>query len=141
MTGLAKYSGQQVRQRGSSPKLFVLNTALMTATSPLNFEKARRDTEFWGRLVETAVGAHLIARTTGTNIRVQYWAGANREVDLVLTRGKDITAIEVKSGRKRTSLPGMDVFCREFPAARKLLVGAQGLSLDAFLRMDSLPIG
>jgi hypothetical protein len=29
---------------------------------------------------------------------------------------------------------------REYPTAKKLLVGAQGLSLDAFLRMDSLPI-
>lgn len=141
MTGLAKYSGRQVRQRGSSPKLLVLNTALMTAASPLSFEEAKRDKDFWGRLVETAVGAHLVARAAGTSTQVQYWAGANREVDLILTRGKDVMAIEVKSGRRRTSLPGMDVFCREFPEAKKLLVGAQGLSLDVFLRMDSLPIG
>src|SRR4029453_10597525 len=33
LVGLPKYAGQQVRQRGSSRKLQVLNTALMTAPS------------------------------------------------------------------------------------------------------------
>jgi predicted AAA+ superfamily ATPase len=35
LTGLPKFSGARVRQRGSSPKLLALNTALMTAASPL----------------------------------------------------------------------------------------------------------
>ena len=33
VTGLPKFSGTRVRQRASSPKLVVLNTALMTAVS------------------------------------------------------------------------------------------------------------
>jgi predicted AAA+ superfamily ATPase len=36
LTGLQMYSGKAVRQRGSSPKLQVLNTALMTAQSGLS---------------------------------------------------------------------------------------------------------
>ena len=50
LTGLAKFSGRAVRQRGSSPKLQVLNTALMSAQSGLSFEEARAD---------RATGAHL----------------------------------------------------------------------------------
>jgi hypothetical protein len=59
VTGLQKYAGESVRQRGSSPKLQVLNTALMTAQSGLRLEEVRRDPDLWGRLAESAVGAHL----------------------------------------------------------------------------------
>lgn len=52
LAGLPKYAIAQVRQRGSSPKLQVLNTALMTVQSNLSFEEARRNGDFWGRLVE-----------------------------------------------------------------------------------------
>src|SRR5206468_11417597 len=54
VTGLPKYSGKAVRQRGSSPRLQVLNTALMTAQSGLSPAEARADREFYGRLVESA---------------------------------------------------------------------------------------
>ncbi len=50
LVGLQKYAAAAVRQRGSSPKLQVLNTALMTAPSGMAFSVARRDREFWGRL-------------------------------------------------------------------------------------------
>lgn len=56
VTGLQKYAGRAVRRRGSSPKLQVLNTALLTAQSELGLEELRRDGETWGRLVESAVG-------------------------------------------------------------------------------------
>ncbi len=59
LLGLPKYSGQAVRSRGSSPKMQVLNTALMSALSGMSLAEARADREFWGRLVESAVGAHL----------------------------------------------------------------------------------
>ena len=59
LEGLQKYAGAAVRQRGSSPKLQVLNTALMTAPMGLALEEACADRELWGQLVESAVGAHL----------------------------------------------------------------------------------
>ncbi len=37
ITGLPKYGMAEVRTRGSSPKLQVLNTALMTAQSSVEF--------------------------------------------------------------------------------------------------------
>lgn len=133
LAGLPKYAGQKVRQRASSPKLQVLNTALMTAPSQPPLNEARQDLEFWGRLVESAVGATLSNGTRGKNIELFYWTSRNREVDFVLQLGKDLIAIEIKSGRKKTSLPGIGAFSKEFEVKRKLLVGTHGIQLEEFL--------
>ncbi len=50
VTGLQKFAGDRARQRGSSPKLQVLNTALITAQSGMTPREARDDHEYWGRL-------------------------------------------------------------------------------------------
>ncbi len=132
LAGLPKFAGQEVRRRASSPKLQVLNTALLTAPSALDFEDAQEDREFWGRLTESAVGAHLLNTTIGTNVEVFYWRDRNREVDFVLQAGKRLVAIEVKSGRQRAALPGMDAFAKAFRPHRKLLVGGGGIDLEEF---------
>lgn len=133
VTGLQKYSGQRVRQRASSPKLLVLNTALMTAQSRYSFDSAHADAEFWGRLVESAVGAHLVNTSVGTPIEVYYWRERSKEVDYVLKLGADLTAIEVKSGAKPQALPGVETFNERFRPRRTLLVGGQGIPISEFL--------
>ncbi len=132
LAGLSKFS-QKVRQRGSSPKLQVLNTALMTALAHTTFAGILADRDHWGRLVESAVGAHLLNGTTGTGIEVQYWLDRNREVDFLLVAGDDLTTIEVKSGTRKTSLPGLTAFAKDHRPKRQLLVGAQGIALEEFL--------
>ncbi len=132
LLGLQKYAGQPVRRRGSSPKLLVMNTALMSATSGRTFEEARVDHEWWGRLAESAVGAALVNAAVSADIGVFYWASRNREVDFVLHSGKTLVAIEVKTGRRSTSLPGIEAFSRDFDVTRKLLVGGDGIPLDEF---------
>ncbi|HHN66038.1 MAG TPA: ATP-binding protein [Nitrospirae bacterium] len=131
--GLQKYAGQYVRQRASSPKLLVLNTALMTALSDLTFKEAMEDSEQWGRVVESAIGAALANGITGTDIELFYWSSRNREVDFVLKKGRTLIAIEVKSGRKKGTLPGMEAFSKEFRVSRKLLVGGGGIDIEEFL--------
>lgn len=133
LAGLQKYAGQTVRQRASSPKLLVMNTALMSVFSGSTFAEARSDFAFWGHLVESAVGAALVNGAMGKSIDVFYWTGRNREVDFVLRRGKKLTAIEVKSAKRDDRLPGMAAFANAFPVTRKLLVGADGIPLDEFL--------
>jgi predicted AAA+ superfamily ATPase len=133
LAGLSKYAGHKVRQRGSSPKLQVLNTALMTALSPTAFTRIPTEPEHWGRLVESAVGAHLLNTAVGTGIEVHYWLDRNREVDFVLATRDAVVALEVKSGRRPTRLPGMAAFAAAFPVSRPLLIGAQGLPLQEFL--------
>ena len=133
VAGLSKYAYGIMRQRGSSPKLQVLNTALMTAQDSRIITEARRDGDYWGRLVESSVGAHLLNTSFGSDIELTYWRERSQEVDFILRRGKTITAIEVKSGRRPEALPGMEAFSKQFKPKRKLLVGGQGIPLDEFL--------
>jgi len=134
LNGVQKYSGAKVQQRGSSPKLVVLNTALMTAGTGRSLENARADPEFWGRLVESAVGAHFLNSLAGSNVEVYYWRERRFEVDFVLRRNHELATIEVTSGRRKGSLPGMGEFGKRYKTAQKLLVGGQGLPLAEFLR-------
>ena len=133
LTGLQKFAGSRLRQRGSSPKLQVFNTGLVTAQAGLTFSEARRDRDFWGRLVESAVGAHLINSGRAHDVEVFYWRDRNREVDFVLRLGEKVTAVEVKSSRRRQHLRGMDAFDRAFQPARKLLVAPTAYPLEEFL--------
>jgi predicted AAA+ superfamily ATPase len=133
VTGLAKYAGDQARQRGSSPKLQVLNTALLTAQAGLTLQEARADHEFWGRLVESAVGAHLANAAATGECELFYWRERNHEVDFVVKTGRSLTAIEVKSGRAPQAHPGMAAFAAAFKPRRSLLVGGDGIALEEFL--------
>ena len=131
LAGLPKYASRPDR-RGSSPKLSVLNTALMTAGSGYAFEEARSDRTFWGRIVESAVGAHLL-NTATADVRVYYWRDGQHEVDFVLRRGPRLVGIEVKSGPRRASLSGLETFAERFESQRLLVVGEGGISLNEFL--------
>ncbi len=137
--GLEKYSSGKVRQRRSTPKLIALDTGLVSAISGRTFAEAKADGEHWGRLVETAVGAHLLA-TRDPRAEILYWRHRNREVDFVVQRGTTLTVIEVKSGRRRDGLPGMAAFeAAVKQPVRKSLIGGDGTPLDAFLRARSSP--
>lgn len=133
VAGISKYSGAQVRKRGSSPKLQVLNTALIAAQKHRDLNEVREDLRLWGRFVEAAIGAHLLNSIQGTDVKLYYWREGNLEVDFVLERGKETIAIEVKSGARRDSLPGMKSFSEKYNPNRKLLVGADGISVEEFL--------
>ncbi|MGH7751977.1 MAG: ATP-binding protein [Gemmatimonadales bacterium] len=133
LTGLRKYTGKAVRQRASSPKLQVMNTALMSAIAGLAPDEVRADRELLGRLVESAVGAHLANAAARGTCELFYWRERNHEVDFVARAGKALVAIEVKSGRRREALPGLEAFAQAFRPTRRLLVGGDGITLDAFL--------
>jgi len=133
VTGLQKYAGDEARRRGSSPKLQVLNTALMTAQSGMSLAEARADRAFWGRLTESAVGAHLANAAAAGSCELFYWRDRNREVDFVVRCGRQVTAIEVKSGRSRDELPGLAAFAEVFRPKRRLLVGGDGIAVEEFL--------
>lgn len=133
VTGLQKFAGKAVRQRGSSPKFQVFNTALMTALSGLSPDEARADRAFRGRLVESAVGAHLANAAAAGAGEVFYWRDTNREVDFVVRAGRVVVAIEVKSGRVPDTFPGLAAFTEAFKPTRTLIVGGDSIGLDEFL--------
>lgn len=131
--GLQKYAGDAARSRGSSPKLQVLNTALMTTVTGRSFDEARADREFMGRLTESAVGAHLANAAAARECELFYWRERNREVDFVVTAGRRVVAIEVKSGRSREMPVGLAAFTEAFGSRRTLLVGGDGIGIEEFL--------
>ena len=138
LAGIPKYAGGAVRRRGSSPKLQVLNTALMTALSGLSPADTRADPVTWGRLTESAVGAHLANAAASGACELFYWRARGREVDFVVRANRKLTAVEVKSGRPPAALPGMAAFTEAFRPARTLLVGPGGIDVAAFLET---PVG
>jgi hypothetical protein len=133
LTGIGKYAGQKHRRRASSPKLLTLNTGLISALMGIDFTAARKDHKTWGRLVESAVGAHLINTAAADQVEVYYWNESSREVDYILAKGKQLTTIEVKSRPGTAKISGMASFCKQFPVNKQLIVGAHGISLEDFL--------
>ncbi len=132
LAGLRKFSTRLLSKRSSSPKLQVLNTALVSAHLPGGFADVRDDFERWGRLVESSVGAHLYNITRGSETRLYYWRDGGFEVDFVLVRGEEIAGIEVKTGGRKEALPGMEIFIKNFPVKKSLLIGTGGIPLGEF---------
>ncbi len=137
LAGLQKYSPSMLRMRNSPPKFNVFDPALISVGSNRSFDEAKADRSFWGRLVESAVGAHLL-NTCSPGVRVLYWREASDEVDFVLQAGLRTVAIEVKTGSRVRSTSGMRIFSERFRPHRTLLVTESGephgrVPLDVFL--------
>ena len=128
---LPAYSLSFARQMKSSPKLNVLNTALVTAGASLSLAAARSDRRFWGRLVESAVGAHL-SNTKEFRMRLSYWRRNGGEVDFVLNFDQKLFAIEVESGRPK-SRRGLDAFRKSYQETSQVAIGPGGIPLEEFL--------
>jgi predicted AAA+ superfamily ATPase len=133
LTGLTKFAGQAVRRRGSSPKLQVFDTALMTALADVPPDQVLSDPSWRGLVVESAIGSHLVNAAARRLIDLYYWRDGDREVDFVVRAGRDLVAIEVKSGSRVGRRSGLAAFSDAFGAARPLLVGGDGIPVDEFL--------
>ena len=136
IAGLTNYARGIHRHRASSPKLNVLNTALMSALSGYTFDEAQADRTFWGRLVESAVGAHLWNTATGRT-RLWYWRQNGAEVDFILERGPRLVAFEVKSHQRPSDHRGLEKFREQFHPARTRVVGGDGVSVEEFLSVPA----
>ncbi len=143
LAGLQKYSGSEVRKRASSPKLQVFNNALLSSRHPMDFAKAKDDDTFWGRLVESAVGMHLLNSVAGEDVNLGYWREKQNEVDFVLYNEYSTVAFEVKSGG-RTYGRGMDAFLKRYPGSKVFSVSAKAdagsmtIPLEEFLLRNPL---
>ncbi len=135
VTGIEKYSNNIIRKKSSSPKFQVYNTALISAQSNISFKEAIEDPAIWGRLVESAVGAHLLNQAVSGDFVLSYWREGNDEVDFVIEQ-KKLIGIEVKSGAVQNT-SGIAAFKKKFKPDKILLVGNSGLTWQAFLRMKS----
>lgn len=133
VAGIEKYSNNIIRKKSSSPKFQVYNTALISAQSDYSFDEALGNPAIWGRLVESAIGAHLLNHAITGDFTLSYWREGDEEVDFVMEQ-KHLIGIEVKSGAaQKTS--GMASFKKKFNPDKVLLVGNTGLSWQEFLKM------
>lgn len=122
LCGIPKYSGKEIERRASSPRLMVYDTSLMTAVSDKSRERLVGEPDLRGRLIESSIGARLLARSQEEGFDVMWWREGNDEVDFVLRKGDALSAIEVKGGRE-SSQSGMAKFLAKCPSARRIIVG------------------
>jgi hypothetical protein len=131
VSGLELFSRGSIRKRGSSPKLLLWNNALITALSNRSFDESNSDAIWWGRLVENAVGGHIVNNLYPVDYSITYWRHGENEVDFVIARGTELCAIEVKSGRSG-KVSGLEAFRARYPDARLIVVGGNGIPLHDF---------
>lgn len=135
LKGLQKYAHDDARKRSSIPKYQVYNNALLTAYKGRSFLTDRTDTQLWGRWVESAIGAHLIGSAEELDYQIFYWRESSLEVDFILVNKGEVTAIEVKSGRRGMN-SGLPAFAKTFHPHRSFVVGTGGVSIEDFLSSD-----
>ncbi|MCI1667966.1 MAG: ATP-binding protein [Olsenella sp.] len=132
MSGILKYDPKLLRERSSSPRLLVHDTALMTAAYGSRRRRLLEDPDLKGHLVESAVGAYLIARSQVEGFSLNWWRDGSNEVDFVVSNERQVLGIEVKSGRIK-STGGLTAFVLRYPEARTLIVGSAECTLEDFL--------
>jgi len=138
VAGIEKYSNNIIRKKSSSPKFQVYNTALISAQSDYSFDEAIGNPAIWGRLVESAIGAHLLNYSISRDFTLSYWRDGDEEVDFVIEQ-KQLIGIEVKSGASQKT-SGMASFKKKFNPDKILLVGNSGLSWQEFLKIKPLDL-
>jgi predicted AAA+ superfamily ATPase len=131
VSGLELFKRGKQKKRGTSPKLIIWNNALINAVTGDLFAEAVTNLTWWGRLVENAVGAHLLNCLAGRPYTLYYWRDRHLEVDFVLETPKTTWAIEIKSGRTQ-SIKGMRKFCSLYPEVKPLIIGTGGMKLEEF---------
>lgn len=133
VSGLEPFKKGVKIKRGGSPKLIVWNNALINAIIGVGFGTARSDHSFWGRLVENAVGAHLLNNLAGLSYRINYWRQADEEVDFIVRSPHTVWAIEVKSGKPKRAA-GLERFVSLYPDCRTMILGHGGMPLEDFFK-------
>ena len=130
-----KFSGDIARQRMSIPKFQVYNNALKTIYCNTTFAAAQRNHALWGRLYESAIGAHLINMDFAYRLNTYYWRDGNDEVDFIVKYRNKLLAIEVKSGYEKMN-SGLHAFASKYPTNASIVVGPSAFSPADFLSGD-----
>ncbi|MFZ1306413.1 MAG: ATP-binding protein [Ferruginibacter sp.] len=139
LAGLEKYAPDVIRQRSSSPKFQVHNTALISAQRHKFFKDVKGEPDEWGRMVESAIGAHLVNHSITEKFNLHYWRARNDEVDFVIEKKGKVIGLEVKSGAAGNT-SGMTAFKKRFNPHKVLLIGNAGLPWKDFLGMNPVEL-
>jgi hypothetical protein len=137
--GLEKYAHTTIRKRSSSPKFQVYNNALLSAQQTETLTDIIEKPNDWGRIVESAVGTHLINQAIREQYSIYYWRDRNDEVDFILERQGIIVAIEVKSSFSKNK-KGMDAFKKKFNPHKMYFIDNKSLSWGDFLQINPVEL-
>ncbi len=137
--GIEKFALTTIRKRSSSPKFQVHNNALISAQMNEKLTDVRLQPDIWGRMVESAIGAHFLNHSIREDFSVYYWRERNDEVDFVLEKRGKVVAVEVKTTQYKTK-KGMDAFKRRFNPYKIYLIGEDSLPWDEFLRINPVEL-
>ena len=115
--------------------MILWNNGLINAVVGSPYAQSRSDPSWWRRLIENAVGAHLLNHLAGLPWSIYYWLQRHLEVDFVLETPRKIWPIEVKSV-KPERLNGLKKFCELYPEAQPLIIGPRGMEFEKFFRAN-----
>lgn len=139
LAGIEKYTPNQIRQRSSSPKFQVHNSALISAQRNESFKKIQSQPDECGRIVESAIGAHLINSARSHDFNVSYWRHRNDEIDFVIEKGGTAIGLEIKSGNNQRA-SGMSAFAKQMKPSKILMVGKSGMPWQEFLKVNPVEL-
>ena len=137
--GIEKFAADVIRKRSSSPKFQVYNNALLSAQRGELFSEIKADHTGWGRVVESAVGAHLINHASDQGYTVYYWRDRNDEVDFILEKHGKLIAIEVKSTPSGIN-KGLEVFKKKYRPQRIYFVDNKNLFWSDLLKINPIEL-
>lgn len=137
--GIEKYAGDIIRKRSSSPKFQVHNNALISAQSSQTKRQVMSDAAAWGRMVESAVGAHILNSSLSNHSQLFYWRENILEVDFILEKNNELIALEVKSNDE-ADFRGLEAFKKIYNPKKTILVGAKGIPVAEFLQMNPVEL-
>ena len=137
--GIEKFAPDVIRQRSSSPKFQVHNTALISAQRNESFKVIQKQSNEWGRIIESSIGAHLINHSITEKFNLYYWRERNDEVDFIIERSGKVIGLEVKSGAA-SATSGMSAFKNKFKPHKILLIGNSGIPLKDFLLINPISL-
>ncbi len=138
--GLNKYAVDLARKKNSVPKHQVYNNALKSIYCEKPFPEAVQDRPLWGRLFESAIGAHIMSYAYAGDYKVYYWrTNPGCEVDYVLEKKGRVVAIEVKSNDSPGN-KGLAQFKAQYQPYLALVVGEGGMQAEDFLSIDPMTL-
>jgi predicted AAA+ superfamily ATPase len=122
---LEKFSDNTIRIKGSSPKIIPLAPCLYYVNHLGEYDHDER-----GHVFEAMVGAQLVR----TGEALYYWREGHLEVDFVVKRGRNLWAIEVKSGRRKR-VEGVNAFKKRHPTSKSVII-----TPDTYLEFETDPV-
>ncbi len=135
ITGLEKFSPNQIRKRASSPKFQVFNNALLSSRRNELLADIIQNPAEWGRIIESSIGSWLINQSYKENYAVYYWRDRNDEVDFVLEKQGRVIGIEVKSSQSQKA-KGITAFKNRFNPSKTYVIDNTTLTWQEFLTIN-----